>query len=760
MPKQSGQGTSTLTDRVLDCAQVSSGWISLVYFIAVLCFAATASAQTPGEPGSASEAPSDATASAEPPPEIVVRGRTPEAQRLRGSAEAVTVVDTLYARQQSRDLADVLSGVEGVVVRRAGGLGSLTRFSLNGLSDNQIRFFFDGIPLDIAGSPFGLSSVPVNAIERVEIHRGVVPVRLGADALGGAVNLVPYDLRSSNVYLSYQRGSFGTHRASASARYHHAPSGVVVGLSGMFDVARNDYEVDVEVADKTGRVSPARVRRFHGRYGAYGGSASVAVLDKPWAKRLSLQLFGLSYDKEVQHDAVMTQPFGEVEYGATSFGATARYEHSITKTIGISAVANGGRQTLRFLDESEWVYDWFGNRVGKRSRPGELSKEPHDATIWQDSGFGRVTVEWQAHPEHVLRAATTLRYTSRTGTERAFKTAEGLDPLIGTKNLGTFVTGLEYQLDAFDMRSVEERGERPRDPDKDDRLQNVFALKHYYYAANAKDVWIGLGVQSLDSSGHRFGVGDGLRFRLTKTLSLKASYELATRIPSVEELFGDSLYVNANLELEPETSHNVNAGLRFEARRTPIGNIRIDTNAFLREARGLIVALAETQGVQYKNVAGARILGVEGALEWRSPGNWVVLGGNATYQDARSRSTAAQISRFDGERIPNQPWLFGNWSARVQWRRLLTSDDGLAPFYSGRYVHEFFRTWESIGDRDFKATVPTQVSHTLGLTYWNNFPSRTSVTFEIDNLTDDKLYDFFGVQKPGRNVSVKVTGEL
>ena len=38
--------------------------------------------------------------------------------------------------------------------------------------------------------PFGIANVPVNLIERVEIYRGVVPIRFGADALGGAVNLV------------------------------------------------------------------------------------------------------------------------------------------------------------------------------------------------------------------------------------------------------------------------------------------------------------------------------------------------------------------------------------------------------------------------------------------------------------------------------------------------------------------------------------------------------------------------------------------
>ena len=78
-----------------------------------------------------------------PPPstEVTVRGKGSEAKRRRESAETVKVVDTIYAKQQSRDLGDVLSSVEGVAVRRTGGLGSATSFSLNGLYDKQIRIF-------------------------------------------------------------------------------------------------------------------------------------------------------------------------------------------------------------------------------------------------------------------------------------------------------------------------------------------------------------------------------------------------------------------------------------------------------------------------------------------------------------------------------------------------------------------------------------------------------------------------------------------
>src|SRR5262249_36310297 len=92
-----------------------------------------------------------ASVSSPPPLEVTVTGQTATPRRLRESAEAVTVVELQRAAQQTRDLGEVLASVEGVSVRRMGGLGSATSFSLNGLSDKQIRFFFDGVPLDVLG---------------------------------------------------------------------------------------------------------------------------------------------------------------------------------------------------------------------------------------------------------------------------------------------------------------------------------------------------------------------------------------------------------------------------------------------------------------------------------------------------------------------------------------------------------------------------------------------------------------------------------
>ncbi|MEM7109359.1 MAG: carboxypeptidase-like regulatory domain-containing protein, partial [Bacteroidota bacterium] len=111
--------------------------------------------------------------------EVIVEGRSEKVEELVQSAQAITVVETRIAKVQTADLGEVVARTQGVNIQRSGGLGSGSQFSLNGLTNDQIRMFLNGIPMDAMGYINGLANVPVNLIERVEIYRGVVPIRFG-----------------------------------------------------------------------------------------------------------------------------------------------------------------------------------------------------------------------------------------------------------------------------------------------------------------------------------------------------------------------------------------------------------------------------------------------------------------------------------------------------------------------------------------------------------------------------------------------------
>jgi vitamin B12 transporter len=676
--------------------------------------------------------------------EVTVVSPRSAAARLQQSADAVTVIDLRRAKEQTSDLGEVLARAQGIAIRRDGGLGSGTRFSLNGLYDDQIRLFLDGVPLELAGYPFGIANVPVNLVDTVEVYRGVVPIRLGADALGGAVNLVTDQRYETRGGASYQLGSFGTHRVTANALYRHAPSGFVLGGTAFSDAAQNNYEIDVEIPDARGRPEPATVRRFHDGYLAHGVSVEAGVVDRSWARRLVLRAFHSAYDKELQHNVVMSVPYGEVTYGETVRGATGRYDVALSQSVDLAMVASYAHRTIDYVDKAEWVYNWNGERVQQRRVPGEVESRGRDQSLWQHSAFGRALVQWKVRPEHLLRVSVTPNFSTRSGDERIQSNPDARDPLTAERDLFTTVSGLEYELNLFA-----------------ERLSNVVFVKDYYYLAQSEEPLPGGIFRRRDTTSHTQGVGDSLRFRFAPWVYAKASYEYATRLPRPDEVFGNGVLILANLELAPEVSHNANLGPHVELKQTPLGSFTLDVNAFLRESDRLIVLLGNDRFQRYQNVYTARGFGLENPLNWVSPGRYVSLDGMLTWQDVRNASSAGTFGSFDGDRIPNRPYLFGSWATRLRFAGWPGARDTLEPFYYGRYVHGFYRGWESQGLRAFKQTVDAQVTHNVGVSWVvSRLSGRVTSTFEVANVTDAKVFDNFGVQRPGRAFYLKLTGEI
>ena len=676
----------------------------------------------------------------EKPIEVTVRGES-EAERLRQSAQAVHVIETEQAQLETADLGEVLARSQGIGVRRGGGLGSGTRFSLNGLTDDQIRFFIDGVPLELSGYPFGIANVPVNLVERIEVYRGVVPIRFGADALGGAVNLVTDEIQGTRGGASYQAGSFGTHRATAGAHYLHEPTGFFARFAGFFDRSDNDYPIDVEVPDEQGKLSPARVYRFHDAYQAMGGNVEIGAVNRPFADRLLLRAFITDYQNELQNNVVMTRPYGEVEFGELSAGGSLRYENLFRNRFSVQAVAGYAYTATEFLDVGNCFYDWFGRCVRELLQPGEINSA-RDDILWEHGAFGRLNLGWQIHPQHALRVSVSPTFVTRTGNNRRITDPNARDILETKRDLLTVVTGVEYQLNLFD-----------------DRLENIFFVKHYFQNVRAAEPPPGV---TESRSTNAPGVGNALRYRFVDWLYAKASYEWATRLPRVDEIFGDGILILDNPELEPEVSHNVNLGLTVAANDTPGGAFRVDINGFLRDAAQLIVLLAvDEQTQRYSNVFSARSLGIEGAVGWTSPGEYVALDGNVTYLDFRNTSSDGNFAGFEGDRIPNRPYLFANGSARFRFPNVFAARDEFALVWNTRYVHGFFRSWESAGITDFKDTVDAQLLHSVALTYLVlGQKAGLSFTAEVLNLTDQRAFDFFGVQRPGRAFYFKTTASF
>ena len=669
------------------------------------------------------------------------------AQRKRESADAVKVIDTREAQRHTADMGEVLARSEGIAIQRSGGLGSETRLSLHGLTDDQIRVFMDGLPLSLSGFGLGVSLVPLHWTDRVEVYRGVVPVRYGADALGGAIDLVTDDPRGVGVAASYTAGAFDTHRLGLSSHAFDAASGALLRVAFFRDSTDNDYLVDVQVPDERGRQSPARVRRFHDGYLATGVMAESGVVDRVWADELRLRVYATDFRKELQHNVDMSVPYGEVEYGELSSGASLRYRDSSLGggPLGLAVVSAYGRRNISFQDTSRWVYDWYGRRTfEKRPGTGELSAFASDQTQWEHHVFSRVSLDLRLAQGHNLRLVSTPEYVTRTGLETLRVNPDRIDPLTRRRTIFRLVNGLEYA--ASDARDV---------------LDNSAFFKHYLYLPNAIQVrMFDNTIRRYDDLFTRFGAGDALRVRLSRQLLAKASYEYAMRLPRPDEVFGDGALQSANPALTPESSHNGNLGLQLLTRLPAnTGQLFMEATGFVRQTRDMIVRLLAQDRVHtiHQNVFDVRTVGVDLIVRWASAKRYLTLEANGTFQEQRNDSARGPFTPFSGQRVPNRPWLFANTSAVLRWPDLGAENAELSLRVDQHYAHGFWPGWEDTSRPDVDRYVPDQLVWNAGLTYSVKGDVALDFTLDLLNLSDARVFDVLGVQRPGRAAFFKVT---
>ena len=104
-------------------------------------------------------------------------------------------------------------------------------------------------------------------------------------------------------------------------------------------------------------------------------------------------------------------------------------------------------------------------------------------------------------------------------------------------------------------------------------------------------------------------------------------------------------------------------------------------------------------------------------------------------------------------RLPNVPYLFGNFSAFYRKRNLFTKTDNVSITLSQNYVHSFFYRWENLASQE-KGTVPAQWTTNLELVYSLD-AEKYNFSFGIINLWDAEVFDNFQQLRPGRTFNFK-----
>lgn len=662
--------------------------------------------------------------------------------RVQRSAYNAIAIDTRDMQNTTKNLSDALATAPGVKLRESGGVGSDMQLMLDGFSGKHVKVFIDGVPQEGVGSSFGLNNIPVSFAKRIEIYKGVVPVGFGTDALGGVINIVT-EKQPRRWFLdaSYSYGSFNTHKSFV--HFGQAlKNGFTYEVNAFQNYSDNDYHVDAPIKNfETGSFNDAekvRVRRFHDNYHNEAVVAKAGITGKPWADRL---MVGFTYShmyKEIQTGVRQKTVFGEKHRHGHSLMPSLEYSkrNLLTKGLNVVLTANYNRNATTNVDTARYQYNWLGERQELNS-PGEQSyqrtrsdNDNWNCTLTANYHIGQAHAFTFNHVFNAFRRENTSLLAAKEQTDAIAKETR--------KN----ITGLSYRLMPSEHWNVSVFGK----------------YYHQYVAGPMATTSTGSNYERTSRHVDSWGYGAAGTYFILPELQVKLSYEKAYRLPTIEEMFGDEDLESGDIGIRPENSNNLNLNLSYSAKLDD-HSVYAEGSLIYRDTRDYIQRNVQDlsggrENATYTNYGRVLTKGYNLSVRYAFK-HLLSVGGNFTQMNVRDNekyqigSTGHAVENLGYKaRISNVPYRFADYDVTFYWHKLGGKDNLLTLTYDSQYTHRFSYYPEIFGStNDFY--VPNQFAHNLLVSY-SLKGGRYNFSFECRNLTDEKLYDNFSLQKAGR----------
>ena len=658
--------------------------------------------------------------------------------RLKRSAFNAVAVDTKEMKNSTKSLSDALAKAPGMKLRESGGVGSDMQLMLDGFSGKHVKVFIDGVPQEGVGSSFGLNNIPVNFAERIEVYKGVVPVGFGSDAIGGVINIVT-NKKKRNWFLdaSYSYGSFNTHKSNIHFG-QTLKNGFTYEINAIQNYSDNNYYIDGPIKDfETGNINAGtgRVRRFNDTYHNEAVIGKIGVVDKKWADRL---MFGFTYSnmyQDIQTGVRQNIVYGEKHRKGHSLMPSVEYRKRdlIIKGLELTMTGNYNRNTTYNVDTAAYEYNWLGDKKLMNTR-GEQSYQYSRAD--NDNWNSTITLNYRIGKAHFITFNNVFNNFRRENTSLLTK-EEQTDPI--DKRTRKNISGLSYRLMMSERWNF-----------------SAFAKQYLQYVS---------GPQATDANNSDFvrterkvsstGYGAAGTYFIIPALQVKLSYEKAYRLPTIEEMFGDEDLEMGDVSIRPENSDNINLNISYN-KTFGKHNIYLEGGLVYRDTKDYIQRnIADLSGgkmaATYINYGKVLTKGVNASVRYGFS-NWLSIGGNFTRMDVRDNQKMAigtnQPNLAYKERMPNIPYMFADSDINLYWHNLFEKGNTLTLTYDNQYLHSFSYYSQVIGSSS-DYIVPNQFSHNISLSY-SMKKGRYNISLECRNITDEKLYDNFSLQKAGR----------
>ncbi|MGE0789914.1 MAG: TonB-dependent receptor [Sandaracinaceae bacterium] len=615
---------------------------------------------------------------------------------------SATEVDARDRPRANEDVADALLEVPGVRPLRTGAFGSPSTLALRGSDADQVDVLLGELPIaTVDGSAFDLSTIPLWALDRIDVYRGGAPTWLASSAIGGALVLVPRRAREPTLTGTLGGGSFGRvdARVGGAATIHtdtHDDADVLA-TAGVTH-AQNDFPYRSDVTLLDGTPPEERPRE----------NAEVTQLN-------ALVHAGVTLGRsELRGVALGLYRAGGVPGPAVDPSQVARREEG----QGLLSLAYAYR-------EEEWQLHLSAG-AAYRSRGlddplAEIGLVPRSVrddalrTVLRGAARGALT-EWMDLEGVAL-------WTHEHLWPHDALAAQPADP--SRRDGGTF--GVEARLHG---RTGDVRYElRP-------------SARVGLYDASLSE----LREERVGERTNRFDAAPTFRLagviEPVRGVAISASASSATRAPTVLELFGDRAFLRGNASLAPERAERFDLGL---ALRGHAGELRgsAELRGFLSLAHDLIRYRRSSRFLSLpENVDEATILGAELGVhaEWSS---YVALSAAGSWMETWTPWLGAE------RRLPYRPRL--TLYARPEVRVIdLGPLARLAFFADVLYVGDVF------ADAANAVTIAerARLGAGIGVEVWEG---RMRLDVSVDDLLDARGFDLLGFPLPGRSLYASLT---
>lgn len=656
--------------------------------------------------------------------------------QLKYAPQIVSLVGERQLQGTASSLNEVLNRVAGVTIRSTGGVGSPSRISVRGLEGKRMGLFVDEAAIGQFSNFVNLDDIPTDMIERVEIYKGIVPYRLGGDALGGAVNVVVKDYPPRYLDASYEYGSFNTHRFNSVFKRHNAKTGLEWGAGGLYVHSDNDYEMTLH------HQGDIRVRRNHDAFTKVVAGGSLKAT-KWWFDELKLEAIATLTRQELQGIELDYQY--AFNHARSILGAvTAKRQDFFVKGLDfdLSAAVNVG--SYGQVDTAHVVRGWDGTtRRSQSPYGGETMNFPSDSHNSTLNWMSKLNMNYELSENHLVNlnvygSGTALRPENAV-MDRALGYRVGYD-----SRLNSITTGLSY--DAFFL---------------DRRWQTALTLKNFYinsrgqhlenyYINQLKPIYI---------DRVEWGANFAVAYRPIQEWLFKAAVSSEVRIPSSEELIGNGYTIVPSPELKPERNNSLNLGMLYHKNLERGGMFEAELNVFasqltdmIRFTPGMIPSTA-----RYANFGAVNSKGVEGEVKGDfTP--WLYAYVNATWQDLRDVRQFIPETKVPNpsyeKRIPNVPYMMANCGLELHGRNWFGGKgQNTRVLLDASYIHQYFYDFELSRYQDRKIPTSLTCDAAIEHSFDNN---RWTLTFKLRNLTNREVVSEFNRPLPGRNFSIKL----